>query len=793
MDWSKPLVVVLLVFLVAVCALRLLETPAPNLFQGAPDSFAAPGLLPPASSFASSSASLSIYEAPVVFNADNQPVLFYEIYASNYAPRTLSKLEVLDGQQNVIYSISGAALNATLLPMQNWSGQTPIRMWIELSGKSIPSSVSHRLYFAGSSTPVSGASSPVMQKPLLTISPPLRNNTWLALNAPDNFEPHRNAIFQLNSNVYVPQRFAIDWVIGKDGALGAGNRSSNFDDYAYGQDVLAVADGTVVLMQDGVPDNVPGAKPPININRLGGNFIVLDLHNGYYAFYGHMIPGSLRVKVGGNVSTGQVIGSLGNSGNSDAAHLHFHICDSMDYLFCHGQPYAFSSYYAAPAVADGKLANRPLLPYSNSMPGNNEWVQWRDGNISSSTLLPGTRVGSLIYVSSFEGGSKYKTLNNSFTVLDLHGSFREMGRQYGYLMREEMQEAYARTMNETAAMGMPKQYVDEAGDTLYNSNSQKYVELMQGMSETSGLTLQQHKELNGGVISLITAYMVKSANDATPSNASLAAASAGNVMASDPRLSACSGVAFWGDYSADGKLYFGRNWDMVKSLLVPYLPYMTLAVYHPDSGHSVANLEWVGEVYTETAMNDQGLFLELNNGQQADAAHYEGRPFAAVKLLDFMFDSSDMNDIYREFNTTLPSDSYLIQVADQNAAYSYEWSSTMGARRRSENVSGLLVTYNSFVPPYPASWEGVINPPTPTADDMRRANFLKLANSPEYKGQMEVEKMKQLLSIGYREGGGMLPDNVYQVIAVPADYTMWIHGQNYSGWEEVDLKPLFGK
>jgi len=67
-----------------------------------------------------------------------------------------------------------------------------------------------------------------------------------------------------------------------------------------------------------------------------------------------------------------------------------------------------------------------------------------------------------------------------------------------------------------------------------------------------------------------------------------------------------------------------------------------------------------------------------------------------------------------------------------------------------------------------------------------------MANSPEYKGKMDVELMKKFLSVKWADGGGMLPDNVYQVIAVPQDYEMWIHGQNYSGWEEVNLKPLFG-
>ena len=402
-------------------------------------------------------------------------------------------------------------------------------------------------------------------------------------------------------------------------------------------------------------------------------------------------------------------------------------------------------------------------------------------------------VGSLTYVSSFENGTRYATQNGKFAVLDLHGSFREMGRQYGYLMRDEMQQAYKKTMFETAKMGMTPEQVDQSSEFLYQSNSEKYVELMQGMSETSGLSFQEQKRLNGGVISLIDAYIFKamSEQNSTSSKLEQNATSPKPVQnATTLKQTACSGVAFWGNYSKDGKLYFGRNWDMVQSLLSPYLPYMTVAVYHPDSGNTVANLEWIGEVYTETAMNDQGLFLELNNGGHSDPGHYPGRVFAGTKLFDFMLDSSDMNDISREFNTTLASDSYLIQVADKNQAYSYEWP-TFGANRRSENVSGLLVAYNDFVPPYPSEWEGKVRPANPA--DLRRSNFLSMANSPTYKGKMDVELMKQFLNVSFKDGGGKIPDNVYQVIAVPEDYKMYLHGQNYSGWEEVDLKPLFGK
>ncbi|MCX6768348.1 MAG: hypothetical protein NTY83_00675, partial [Candidatus Micrarchaeota archaeon] len=132
------------------------------------------------------------------------------------------------------------------------------------------------------------------------------------------------------------------------------------------------------------------------------------------------------------------------------------------------------------------------------------------------------------------------------------------------------------------------------------------------------------------------------------------------------------------------------------------------------------------------------------------------------------------------------SDAYLVQAADGSSAYSFEWA-TFGVRKRSENASGLLVAYNSFVPPYPEGW--VVNPPSPL--DVRRDNLLSLANSPEYKGQMDVEKYKEFLSVRLEDGGALTSGTNFQMIAIPADRIMWIKGISYSDWSEVDLKPLF--
>jgi murein DD-endopeptidase MepM/ murein hydrolase activator NlpD len=131
---------------------------------------------------------------------------------------------------------------------------------------------------------------------------------------------------EVNTHVTnVDQRRAADLdLLGPDGKDHHGEGKSNEDFYAYGQDVLAVADGTVVTVIDGVPDNTPGS---MNRYVVPGNCVTIQHTDSLYSVYAHLRPGKSRVKVGMKVKQGAVVGSVGNSGNSSQPHLHFQLQD----------------------------------------------------------------------------------------------------------------------------------------------------------------------------------------------------------------------------------------------------------------------------------------------------------------------------------------------------------------------------------------------------------------------------------------------------------------------------------
>jgi hypothetical protein len=98
--------------------------------------------------------------------------------------------------------------------------------------------------------------------------------------------------------------------------------------YGFGEPVLAPADGTVVSVGDANPD-----EPVGNVGQTPGqgNHIVLDIGSGRYAVLAHLKQGSARVGEGERVGVGQQIAAVGDSGNSLAPHLHFHVQDSPDF------------------------------------------------------------------------------------------------------------------------------------------------------------------------------------------------------------------------------------------------------------------------------------------------------------------------------------------------------------------------------------------------------------------------------------------------------------------------------
>lgn len=304
---------------------------------------------------------------PTAFRGAGLWHLCYEIHFTNLASSiwTLQNISVSNEAGAPLLDVRGPSFvsvlyhparppDAQAAPIENLApGETVIAyIWIDLHPDSpTPTQLHHQLTVRklGESTSISvdSATTSVLSE-LPQIVSPLRGNNWVAGSGPSNSSPHRREIIVYGGKPYIAQRYAIDWVqFGDDNKTYKGDPRDNRSYHCFGLEAHAIADATVVEVKDGIPENVPNEKPavPINLATVAGNHVNLDLGGGVYAMYAHLQPGSIRVKVGDRVTAGQVIGLLGNTGNSSEPHLHFQLMNRNSPLGSDGLPYSFAGFY----------------------------------------------------------------------------------------------------------------------------------------------------------------------------------------------------------------------------------------------------------------------------------------------------------------------------------------------------------------------------------------------------------------------------------------------------------------
>ena len=318
---------------------------------------------------------VDIPEAPNAVRADGRYRLVYELHLTNTSaePVTLNRVEVLGPEQLAL--VEGEALARAIKPTtaevkeprtMASGAHAVVLLWITL--ESLPEAVGHRIEgVEGDNAPAAVERTAVaVRSTPIRVGAPLRG-TWMAANGPANQTHHRRSWVARGGRAYFPERFAIDFIRVVNDRLADGSSADNKNYFGYGADVFAVADATVATIIDGIPDNDPANRAPegLTIEKMGGNTVALDLGNGFYAFYGHLQPGSIRVALGQRVRAGDVLARLGNSGNSNAPHLHFQVGDAPALLAGNGVAYVFDSFIYAGARRRDEI---PLDGWSVTFP-----------------------------------------------------------------------------------------------------------------------------------------------------------------------------------------------------------------------------------------------------------------------------------------------------------------------------------------------------------------------------------------------------------------------------------------
>ncbi|GAA2788098.1 M23 family metallopeptidase [Kitasatospora aburaviensis] len=350
----------------------------------------------------------AVMTEPTPFDAtDGRTHLAYELLTtsalSSSTPVRLDRVDVKDARtRQVIGSLSGRALaeaaNPVGDPLPGADGYTPPPpaptptviqgsqqwvVWLDLTldhGRAAPEVLEHHL--SGAVLTASGPSAfeetvqatPTARTAPLNLDAPVLPGTWYASESCCGNTHHRRGLAPVNGRFGVPQRFAIDWYrVGEQGQAWEGDPARLSSYLSYRQPVAAAAGGRVVEVQDAIPDNPPPHTPPVPpIEDTVGNHVTLEVAPGRYLLYGHLEAGSLKVREGDCVEPGQVLGLIGNSGNSTTPHLHFQVMTTAEFFPTDSPPFTFRQFrvlgQVEPRIWDDNLGLQPtgVLPITPS-------------------------------------------------------------------------------------------------------------------------------------------------------------------------------------------------------------------------------------------------------------------------------------------------------------------------------------------------------------------------------------------------------------------------------------------
>ncbi len=300
---------------------------------------------------------------PELTTIAGKPIVYYELHIGNSTGDTLDlkKLDLMDAKNGeTIASIKSdleTRPGGDVVPIGSQSILSPGEsrvLYVEVVLESVNpgTRIIHRLgleILSGKERKVSsteGAAFTLSGKKPLVLGQPLSAGPWAAIYEPSWERGHRRVIYTVENKKRIPGRFAIDFIKLDDQgkfANGTDNEIKNW--YGYSADVFAVSDGIVASTRiDFSESQTLAGHPDYSADEATGNYIAIAIGKDQFVFYEHLKPGSIRVEPGQKVKKGDVIASLGFTGQSTGPHLHFHVADKNSPLGAEGIPFVFEHF-----------------------------------------------------------------------------------------------------------------------------------------------------------------------------------------------------------------------------------------------------------------------------------------------------------------------------------------------------------------------------------------------------------------------------------------------------------------
>ena len=309
--------------------------------------------------------------APTPFSgSDGQIHLAYELIVTGLSGSSAARLERVEvfSERDAapLLTYASADLDERVMrpeadPKSRYGRLVPkdttalVHVWITLAkDHAVPRTLRHSFAISaedGSAVAAGEARVEVRPATPLVVGSPFRAGAWLAHNGPGQHRSaHWGSVLVDERGARLPQRYAIDFIgVDDNGRAVRGDfrKSANKDWIGFGQEIVASSDGVVYATRDGLPDNQPLAELPRPASPSAadthGNYVIIEVNDRLFVHYAHLQRDSVAVKTGQAVRRGQIIGRLGNSGNTNGAHLHFNITDAPSPDAAEGLPFVFDN------------------------------------------------------------------------------------------------------------------------------------------------------------------------------------------------------------------------------------------------------------------------------------------------------------------------------------------------------------------------------------------------------------------------------------------------------------------
>jgi len=367
-------------------------------------------------------------------------------------------------------------------------------------------------------------------------------------------------------------------------------------------------------------------------------------------------------------------------------------------------------------------------------------------------------------------------------VVVLNGDFKEMGRQYGTLMKDKIL---------AVRDALIKEYIDPEvlsydimkeviGEPFYKSQPKRIKDLYAGVAEVTGLDAIELSTIDQQFMLVLLARRTG-------------------------QTAMCTALCAWGSNTKDGTAYTGRNFDFAGYIRDMMPNFGQVVVMNPTGGEfGVAGVGLAGMVSEVIdGMNSEGFYYEFNNGAGTiGATMYSNRTSLYSHTFSSLFDYSTIDELKVNFNSQKANYPSIMITAEPKKGQAFEVATDAYSAPAPEQTD-LTCRGNQFIDP---AW-GIPDLPSPAAwySRTRRETFTKLVK--DAAPNVDAAAMRQIMNTeiydkndNWKQVDGMTvfenrpkggDVTVWQVVTHPDQRKMWVRIPTYSGWMELDLKTLF--